>query len=63
MRDVMKEEGLTPPEFNIDEMFTVTLRSPFDFEKGVEKVGRKITSNLIHYLIQLHKNCSLSKYS
>ena len=28
MRDLMKEEGLTPPEFNTDGMFTVILRRP-----------------------------------
>ncbi|MFY7743226.1 MAG: ATP-binding protein [Flavobacterium sp.] len=38
IRDVMNDEGLTPPEFNIDGMFTVTLRRPFDFEKWVEKL-------------------------
>ncbi len=38
IRDVMNDEGLTPTEFNIDGMFTVTLRRPFDFEKWVEKL-------------------------
>jgi ATP-dependent DNA helicase RecG len=54
IRAAMNDEGLTPPEFNIDGMFTVTLRRPFDFEKWVEKVGRKTK---INYLIHLHKNC------
>lgn len=54
IRDVMNDKGLTPPEFNIDGMFTVTLRRQFDFEKWVEKVGRKTK---INYLIHLHKNC------
>ncbi|MDP3358424.1 MAG: ATP-binding protein [Lutibacter sp.] len=36
MRDLMKEAGLTPPEFNIEGMFTVALRRPFDFEKWVK---------------------------
>lgn len=37
IKDVMNDEGLTPSEFNIDGMFTVTLRIHFDFEKWVEK--------------------------
>lgn len=37
IRDIMTDEGPTPPEFNINGMFTVTLRRPFDFEKRVNK--------------------------
>ena len=50
IRDVMNDEGLTPPEFNIDGMFTVTLRRPFDFEKWVEKWVDKLTENRIDIL-------------
>lgn len=32
-RDVMNDVGLTPPEFNIEGMFTVILRRPIEFEK------------------------------
>lgn len=37
----MKEDGLTPAEFNIDGMFTVTFRIPFDFDKWANKWGEK----------------------
>lgn len=57
MRDVMKEEGLTPPEFNIDGMFTVTLRRPFDFEKWVEK----LTDNRVKILREVHNNPKVTK--
>ncbi len=38
IRDVMNDEGLTAPEFNIDAMFTVILRRPIVFEKWVERL-------------------------
>ena len=57
IKDVMNDVRLTPPEFNIDGMFNVTLRRSFDFEKWVEKwVDKSFTKT--HYLIQLHKNRS-----
>ena len=61
MRDVMKEEGLTPPEFNIDGMFTVTLRRPFDFEKWVEKWVEKLTDNRVKILREVHNNPKVTK--
>ena len=60
IRDVMNDEGLTPPEFNIDGMFTVTLRRPFDFEKWVEKWVDKLTENRIDILKNIHKNSRIS---
>jgi ATP-dependent DNA helicase RecG len=60
IRDVMNDEGLTPPEFNIDGMFTVTLRRPFDFEKWVEKWVEKLTENRIDILKNIHKNSRIS---
>ncbi|WP_445720135.1 ATP-binding protein [Flavobacterium sp.] len=56
IRDVMNDEGLTPPEFNIDGMFTVTLRRPFDFEKWVDK----LTENRINILKNIHENSRIS---
>ena len=61
MRDVMKEEGLTPPEFNIDGMFTVTFRRPFDFEKWVEKWVVKLTDNRVKILKEVHNNPKVTK--
>ena len=61
MRDVMKEEGLTPPEFNIDGMFTVTFRRPFDFEKWVEKWVEKLTDNRVKILKEVHNNSKVTK--
>jgi ATP-dependent DNA helicase RecG len=60
IRDVMNDEGLTPPEFNIDGMFTVTLRRPFDFEKWVEKWVDKLTENRINILKNIHENSRIS---
>ena len=60
IRDVMNDEGLTPPEFNIDGIFTVTLRRPFDFEKWVEKWVYKITENRINIFKNIHKNSKIS---
>jgi ATP-dependent DNA helicase RecG len=61
IRDVMNDEGLTPPEFNIDGMFTVTLRRPFDFEKWVEKWVEKLTDNRVKILREIHKNHKVTK--
>lgn len=61
IRDVMKDEGLTPPEFNIDGMFTVTLRRPFDFEKWVEKWVEKLTDNRVKILREVHNNHKVTK--
>ncbi len=61
MRDVMKEEGLTPPEFNIDGMFTVTLRRPFNFEKWVEKWVNNLSVKQITILTAIHHNNKIKK--
>ncbi|WP_395066577.1 ATP-binding protein [Flavobacterium sp.] len=61
IRDVMREEGLTPPEFNIDGMFTVTFRRPFDFEKWVEKWVEKLTDNRVKILKEVHNNPKVTK--
>ncbi len=61
IRDVMNDEGLTPPEFNIDGMFTVTLRRPFDFDKWVEKWVEKLTDNRVKILREVHNNHKVTK--
>lgn len=61
MRDLMKENGLTPPEFDIDGMFTITLRRPFDFEKWVNKWVEKLSENRIKILKNIHLNNKISK--
>jgi len=61
IRDVMKDEALTPPEFNIDGIFTVILRRPFDFEKWVEKWVEKLTANRIKILREVHNNPKVTK--
>jgi ATP-dependent DNA helicase RecG len=60
IRDVMNDEGLTPPEFSIDGMFTVTLRRPFDFEKWVEKWVENLTENRVDILKNIHKNSKIT---
>jgi len=61
IRDVMNDERLPPPEFNIDGMFTVTLRRPFDFEKWVEKWVEKLTDNRVKILREVHNNPKVTK--
>ena len=61
MRDVMKEEGLTPPEFNIDGMFTVTLRRPFDFESWVNLWVNHLSEKNIIILKSIHENQEIKK--
>ena len=61
IRDVMNDEGLTPPEFNIDGMFTVTLRRPFDFEKWVNKWVNNLSEKQIIILTAIHHNNKIKK--
>ncbi len=61
IRDVMNDEGLTPPEFNIDGMFTVTLRRPFDFEKWVNKWVNNLSEKQITILTAIHYNNKIKK--
>jgi ATP-dependent DNA helicase RecG len=61
MRDLMQEEHLTPPEFNIDGMFTVTFRRPFDFEKWVNRWVENLTDNRVKILREIHANSKVSK--
>lgn len=61
IRDVMKDEGLTPPEFSIDGMFTVTLRRPFDFNKWVNKWVNNLSEKQILILTAIHHNPNIKK--
>ena len=61
MRDVMKDAGLTPPEFTMDGMFTVVFRRPFDFEKWVERWVEKLTDNRVKILREVHRNNRVTK--
>ena len=61
MRDLMEEEGLTPPEFNTDGMFTVTLRRPFDFEIWVNKWVNNLSEKQIVILTAIHNNNKIKK--
>lgn len=61
MRDLMKEEGLTPPEFDIDGMFTVTFRRPFDFNKWVNKWVDNLHQKQIIILKAIHENKKIKK--
>lgn len=53
----MKEEGLTPPEFILDGMFTVTFRRPFDFEMWMNNLSEK----QIIILKDIHENLAIKK--
>lgn len=61
IRDVMNDVSLTPPEFNIDGMFTVILRRPIEFEKWVERWVDNLSENRINILKNIHKNPKISK--
>jgi ATP-dependent DNA helicase RecG len=61
MRDLMKEEGLTPPEFNTDGMFTVAFRRPFDFEMWVNKWVNNLSEKQIIILKAIHENQEVKK--
>lgn len=61
MNDLMEEEGLTPPEFAMDGMFTVTLRRPFDFKKWVDRWVEKLTDNRVKILEEVHKDNRVTK--
>lgn len=61
MRDLMHDNGLTPPEFNMDGMFTVTLRRPFDFDKWVDKWVNHLSENRIIIIKAMHQNPAVKK--
>lgn len=61
MRDLMKEEGLTPPEFIFDGMFTVIFRRPFDFEIWVNKWVNNLSEKQIIILKAIHENQEVKK--
>lgn len=61
IRDVMNDEGLTPPEFSIDGMFTVTLRRPFDFNKWVNKWVNNLSEKQILIITEIHNNTRIKK--
>lgn len=61
MRDLMKEEGLTPPEFIFDGMFTVIFRRPIEFERWVERWVDKLSENRIKILKNIYSNPKISK--
>ncbi|MFV5693523.1 ATP-binding protein [Flavobacterium sp. LT1R49] len=55
MHDLIKEEGLIPPEFNIDGMFIVTFRRPFNFDKRVNL----LSENRMTILVALNTNLDI----
>jgi ATP-dependent DNA helicase RecG len=61
MRDLMKEEGLTPPEFNTDGMFTVIFRRPIQFDKWVVRWVDTLSENRIEILKNIYLNPKISK--
>ena len=61
MNDLMQEANLTPPEFAMDGMFTVTLRRPFDFKKWVDRWVEKLTDNRVKILEEVHKDNRVTK--
>jgi ATP-dependent DNA helicase RecG len=61
MRDLMHDEGLTPPEFSMDGMFTVTLRRPFDFDKWVDMWVNHLSEKRIAIIKAMHQNPAIRK--
>ena len=61
MHDLVKEEGLTPPELIFDGMFTVILRRTFDFEMWVNKWVNNLSEKQIIILKAIHENQEVKK--
>ncbi len=61
IRSVMHVEGLTPPEFSLDGMFTVVLRRPFDFEKWVKQWVKNLSEKQILILEAIHNDNTIKK--
>lgn len=61
IKDLLKENGLEPPLFSHDGMFTVTLRRPFDFEKWIAKWETQLTDTRITILKAVHHNPQMTK--
>lgn len=61
MRDLMLDEGLTPPEFSMDGMFTVTLRRPFDFDIWVDLWANHLSEKRIVIIKAMHLNPAIRK--
>lgn len=61
MQDLMQEEGLTPPEFNTEGMFTVTFRRPFDFQEWVNKWVNNLSQKQLIILKAIHENKEIKK--
>lgn len=61
MRNLMKEEGLPPPEFIFDGMFTVIFRRPFDLGMWVNKWVNNLSEKQIIILKAIHENHEVKK--
>jgi len=61
IKDLMKDEGLPPPEFSYKGMFTVLLRRPFDFEKWVNKWVNKLSNNRVAIIKAIHQDHKITK--
>lgn len=61
MRELMNDEGLTPPEFSMDGMFSVTLRRPFNFDMWVDKWVNHLSENRVIILTAMHYNPVVKK--
>lgn len=61
MRNLMEDAGLTPPEFNLDGMFTVLFRRPFDFDRWVNQWVNHLPEKQIIILRAIHYNLRIKK--
>lgn len=57
MRDLMKKEGLKPPELIFDGMFTVIFRRPIEFRRWLDK----LSENRIEILKNIYLNPKIPK--
>ncbi len=56
MHEIMKEEGLSAPEFLTRGMFIVTFYRPVDFESWIQKWKGELSENQVVILRAIHVN-------
>ncbi len=61
IRDTMNEAGLSPPIFNVEGIFTVTLMRPIDFDKWLADNNDRFGETKLKVLRLLHANPTTSK--
>jgi ATP-dependent DNA helicase RecG len=61
MRDLTHDEGLIPPEFSMDGIFTITLRRLFDFDIWGDMWENHLSEKRIAFIKSMHLNPAIRK--